>query len=238
MLVRSLDLLDVSQIMQMKLPELLKLRPDNLRTSLDPDTLDHIFKECGALWQHSGDPKDPHMVLASGKCSDGFMDVRCVLKYATLCEIMAAQIADRIIDQSHMGQFIPDWVIGSDQTGAVLAFEVARQLGVKSDFTQKGIGQKQIWKQVAIKRGEWVVQVEGLVTSLETLSEVRKGLVRGNPEPIAFMPYVFALVNQSTASTFENVPLYEVRSFNFNTWNLKDCPLCAAGSERIYLKTK
>ena len=42
MLMHTREIFDVSQIMQMKLQQLLQLRAENLRTVLDPDTFDHL----------------------------------------------------------------------------------------------------------------------------------------------------------------------------------------------------
>ncbi len=233
MLIQSRDVVGVPELLQMSLPDLRRLRAENLAMALGPEAFDHIFKECDALWQHSGDPKDPHAELTSGMCSDGFVDVLRVLRYTTLCEIMAAQIADKVIDLSYLGFPMPDWVIGSDHAGAVLAFEVARQLGVMSDFTEKGEGKSQVWKRFQIEKGAKVLQVEELMTTSLTASEVRKGLVRGNLTPIEFVPYMFTLVNRSTQTTFENAPLHSVRQLTINTWDPSECPLCAAGSERV-----
>ena len=236
MLMHTREIFDVSQIMQMKLQQLLQLRAENLRTALDPDTFDHIFKQCDALWQHSGNLKDPHAELTSGKCSDGFVDVLRVLKHTTLCEIMAAQIADRVIDH-FQGALLPDWVIGSDHAAATLSFEVARQFGVKHDFTQKGSGKSQVWNRFDIHPDETVLQVEELVTTSLTLDEVRKGIRVGNGTPVHFFPFVFTLVHRSHQELIENSPIYYVRHYEIQTWEQKDCPLCAAGSKRLKPKT-
>lgn len=233
MILHTRKLFDVTEIMQMNLADLLLLRAENLLTKLDPDTFDHIFRQCDALWQHSGNPKAPHAELTSGKCSDGFVNVLAVLQYTPLCEIMAAQIADRVLDYSYMGQVLPDWVIGSDHAGATLSFEVARQLAVRHDFTEKGEGKSQNWKRFEIGPEQLVLQVEELVTTCLTLEEVRKGVRAGNPNSVQFMPYVMTLVHRSSATHFEGGDIHYVRHYDINTWDPADCPLCAQGSKRL-----
>lgn len=234
MILRTRELFDVSQIMEMDLQQLLLLRAENLLTKLDPNTFDHIFKQCDALWQHSGNPNAPHAELTSGMCSDGFVNVLAVLKYTQLCEIMAAQIADRVIDFSHMGrQVLPEWIIGSDHAGATLSFEVARQLAVRHDFTEKGDSKSQVWNRFVIGSQERILQVEELVTTSLTLDEVRKGVRAGNPNGVTFMPYVMALVHRSSAVQFEGGDIHFVRHYDINTWDPADCPLCARGSKRL-----
>ena len=235
MLIITRELFDVTQLMDMNLQQLLRLRAENLRTYLDPSSFDHIFKQCDALWQHSGNPEDPHAELTSGMCSDGFVDVLRVLNHTTLCEIMAAQIADRILD-FYPGKRLPGWVIGSDHAGATLSFEVARQLGLRHDFTEKGEGKSQVWKRFVIEPEEMVVQVEELVTTALTLNKVREGIRLGNPMPVTFAPFVMTLVHRSNETHFEGGDIHCVRHYDIQTWDPKESPLCAAGSKRLMPK--
>jgi len=54
------------------------------------------FEACQASWVHSGNPTDPHAELTSGKCSNGFFNCLKVLKFYTLSEILANQLAKKI----------------------------------------------------------------------------------------------------------------------------------------------
>lgn len=214
----------------MNLEQLRKLRASQFSGPLSDEEFDHIFRTCDALWLHSGNPKDPHAELTSGKCSDGFVDTLRVLRYTNLCELMAGQIVGKLWDlyPENMG-----WIIGSDHASAVFSYEVARRFGVQYDFTEKGENKSQIWKRFAIQPDEVVLQIEELITTTKTLVEVRKGIRAGNPHTVQFAPFVFTLVHRSDQFEFEGSPIHFVRHYDINSWDQKDCPLCAAGSERI-----
>ena len=219
-------------LLAMNLKDLRAIDYRHLMRQLSPETFDHIFRQCSALWQHSGDPKAPHARLTSGLCSNGFVNTLEVLRHTNLCSIMAQQIVGKVLDFYKK----PDWVIGSDHAGATLSFEVARQLNVDHDFTEKGDGKSQVWKRFEVLPGQLVLQVEELITTSLTLKEVRKGIRAGNPLPVEFSPFVVALVHRSDELELEGTPIHFIRHFDIKTWDPTVCPLCAQGSESIPAK--
>src|SRR3989338_4293866 len=150
-----------------------QLRSKQFSFPLTPEAFDHFFYACDALWLHSGDPKDPHAELTSGKCSNGFVDTLRVLRYTNLCELMARQIVESLQKMKPSLVKKVHWVIGSDHASAVFSYEVARRLGLKYDFTEKGPYNTQVWKRFEIDSDEVVLQVEELVTTTATLGRVR-----------------------------------------------------------------
>lgn len=205
----------------------------------------HILELCEALWLHSGDPKAPHAELTSGKCSNGFVDVLRALRYTNVCDILAYHMTHALeakIDQIENDENADTmvyralgWVIGSDHAGAAFSHDVARWLGAKHDFTEKGgpDGKQQIWKRFAISSGETVLQVEELMTTAGTLMAVREGIRKGNPNPVAFAPVVGVLVHRSDVYEIEGAPVVYLAHYDISVWNPEDCPLCAAGSKRL-----
>ena len=191
----------------------------------------HILKLCEALWVHSGDPKDPHAELTSGKCSDGFVNVLRALRYPNVCDIFAFHMACVIMGR--LGAFSDvGWVIGSDHAGAAFSHDVARWIAAQNDFTEKD-GKRQLWKRFAIKPDEPVLQVEELMTTSGTLMAVRNGIREGNPNPVTFVPVVGVLVHRSGVYEIEGAPIVYLAHYDISVWDPKDCPLCAAGSKRL-----
>lgn len=198
---------------------------------LTSEEIRHIFETCSALWLHSGDMTRPHAELTSGRCSDGFVDVLRVLRYANLCELLGRQLAAKI-DDVYRGHI--DWVVGSDHAAATLSFAVASHYGAQHDFTEKGPDKTQLWKRFEIGRDEVVLQVEELVTTTGTLQAVRDGLRRAHPEhEVQFAPVVACLVHRSPTYEFEGSPIVSLIHFDIQTWAPEECPLCAAGSPRV-----
>ncbi|MCX6789170.1 MAG: hypothetical protein NTZ42_00975 [Candidatus Gribaldobacteria bacterium] len=191
---------------------------------------DHIFKLCGALWLHSGDPKMPHAELTSGKCSNGFIDVLRVLKNANLCQILARELMNKILKTWDIGV---DWVVGSDHAAATLSHSVAIWYNAQHDFTEKMPDGKQLWKRFAIMPGELVLQVEELITTTKTLQAVRNGIREGNLWPVDFIPVVGTLVHRSDVYEFDGYPIVYFAHYDIQTWEPSECPLCKAGSKRL-----
>ncbi len=218
------------EVLLMDLPQLRALTQADFGRDMAPEELRHIFETCDALWLHSGDPKDPHAELTSGRCSNGFIDTLRVLRYANLCEIMAGQLVRKL--GREYGENV-DWVVGSDHAGATLSFAVAAQLLAQHDFTEKGESKTQVWKRFAIQPDEVVLQVEELITTTGTLQAVREGIRAGNSHPILFAPLSLALIHRSSIYQFEGAPIVYMAHYNVDSWVPEECPLCAVGSERI-----
>lgn len=130
-----------------------------------------------------------------------------------------------------------DWVVGSDHAGATLSFAVASALAAQHDFTEKGLDKTQLWKRFVIGSHESVLQVEELITTTGTLRQVREGLINAHEHELTFVPMVMTLVNRSGIKEFEGDPILSLVDYDIQTWTPEDCPLCAAGSERLKPKT-
>jgi orotate phosphoribosyltransferase len=193
-----------------------------------------VLEACRAFWLHSGNPKDPHAELHSGKCSDGFIDTLRALVHSNFCLGMAHMLAGKIRG-SYKGPI--DWVIGSDHAGAVFSQNVAVALGAKHDFTEKGENKTQLWKRFWIEPGEVVLQVEELMTTAATFKEVRDGIRQGNGSDVTFAPVAGVLVHRSEVSRIEDTEIVSFAHYDIKVWDPAECPLCKQGSKRFKPKT-
>ncbi len=196
-----------------------------------------ILEQRDALWIHSGNPKDPHAELTSGKCSDGFVDVLRALRYTDDCMLLAEGLVT-LLRKNYSGPV--DWVVGSDHAGAALSHSVAILFHAKHDFTEKkeelGDGEmvkEQLWRRFEIKPGDMVLQVEDLITTTGTLLRVRQGIRAGNHSSVRFVPFSLVLVHRSDVYEIEGEPILYLAHYDIRTWEPADCPLCRAGSKRL-----
>lgn len=201
-----------------------------------------IFAILGAYWAHSGDPKDPHVELTSGKCSNGFFDCLRVLKYVNLSDILANQLAIKI--RSAIGSEQVDCVIGSPMAGITFSHDVARSLGAPiSVFVEKNPEdpKKMLWKRdgMFISAEANALQVEELITTAQTLNEVKKAIEEGNPDPVTFLPIIGALVHRPSKIVREYGDRQLVALVEKEVWNASpdECSLCKKGSKRVRAKT-
>jgi hypothetical protein len=202
---------------------------------LTDQSVRHILELCGCFWMHSGNPKDPHAELTSGKCSNGFIDVFRALSYTNLCQIFAYQLLC-IFDENFPDVDV-EWVIGSSYAATDLAKDVANANGSRHGIMEKGEDKTQLWQRLAINEGEVVLQVEELITTLGTTEAVRSGLRDGNPHPVTFAPTALCLVHRSNATEIEGDPLLYLSHFDIWTADQSECELCKQGSRRVRPKT-
>lgn len=214
---------------------------------LTPKDILHIFSVCEAGWVHSGNSEHPHAELTSGLCSNGFFDTLRVLRYTQLCDMLAEALAHKLIRAIHEVRLDVkyDWpplhtlCVGSDHAGAVFSYAVARHLSCMHDFTEKRDevveGKKikrQVWERFPIEADQEILQVEELMTTAGTFEAVRAGLRASNPD-VRFMPIAGVLVHRSDVWQIEDTRIVALGHYNIQTWDPKDCPLCAAGSKRV-----
>lgn len=209
------------------------------------ETILNWFELCDAAWIHDGDPKKPHAELTSGLCSNGFFDCMRVLKYPNLAEILGWQLAWKLSGHSQdiAKAAVADWVIGSPYAAITFSYEVAKALKATHGFTEKDPvdpkGKKMLWARMKISAGAKVLQIEELITTSGTMTEVRRAVEEGNGEPVNFLPIVGALVHRPPKLPADYGDRKVVALIEKEIWAVeqKDCPLCKAGSPRYRPKT-
>ncbi len=120
------------------------------------------------LFLRSGALKDGHFLLKSGKHSERYLEKFLVLQdpaaTSELCAFWAAR------HRSQDGTPMVDVVAGPTTGGIVLAFETARQLGVRSIFAEEvrdpdGTVRRELRRGFTIAPGERVLLVDDILTT-------------------------------------------------------------------------
>jgi orotate phosphoribosyltransferase len=181
-----------------------------LGCNLSDEILD-IFKTAGAI-------REGHFLLASGLHSPVYWEKFRILQYPDLTEKLC-----RLIAQHFKGQRI-DVVAGPTTGGVVLAFETARQLGVRTIFAEKEGGVRVFRRDFEIASGEHILVVDDILTTgsslRETISAVAKlgGIVIG----------IGVLVDRSDQNLDFNLPFFSCVRAPTTVYSPQECPLCAA----------
>lgn len=193
-----------------------------------------LFELYDAVWVHDGDPKRPHAELTSGLCSNGFFDCLRILRDPAQCEFLAKQL---IVKLRQNGLESADWVIGSAYAAITFSYEVARKLGSSHGFVEKDHQdpKKMVWRRWNIPEGSTVLQVEDLITTGQTFSEVRRAIEDGNEGKVKFLPIIGAIVHRPSKLPADYGGIKIVSLIEEEVWAIdpKDCPLCKAGSPRL-----
>ena len=175
------------------------------------DKVLEIFKTAGAI-------KEGHFLLASGLHSPVYWEKFRILQYPHLTEKLCRLIAQHFNEQK------TDVVAGPTTGGIILAFETARQLGVRSIFAEKEGGVRVFRRDFEIAPGEHVLIVDDILTTggslRETISAVDKlgGIIIG----------IGVLVDRSEKNLNFNLPLFSCLRVPTTVYSPQECPLCAA----------
>lgn len=171
-----------------------------------------IFEKAGALL--SG-----HFILTSGRHSGQYMQCAQVLQYPEYTQELAREIAQEFIKDRI------EVVVGPAMGGIIVAYEVARQLGVKGIFCERENGQMTLRRGFAIEPGQRVLVVEDVITTGGSVEEVIE-VIRGLNGEVAG---VGVLVDRSNGSKDFGVKMKAVLPLEIESYPSDDCPLCQAG---------
>lgn len=179
---------------------------------LDNETATRIFTEAGALLQG-------HFKLTSGRHSNRYMQCAQVLQYPGYTEQLAHHIAEQFKDDKI------DLVVGPAMGGIIVAYEVARQLGVPGIFTERQDGEMQLRRGFTIEPGQRALVVEDVITTGGSVQEVIDIVKKSGAEVAG----VAVLVDRSAGKVGFGVKQVAVLSMEIESWNEEDCPMCKAG---------
>jgi orotate phosphoribosyltransferase len=173
---------------------------------------EEIFRKSGALLQG-------HFLLTSGLHSPVYWEKFSVLQYPRYTEQLCRMIADRFLNGD------VQVVAGPTTGGIILAFEVARQLGVRDIFAEKEGEERSFRRGFTINPGERVLIVDDILTTGGSVREVIDAVVklRGNIIGIG------VLVDRSDGTLDLGYPLFSCHRAATVAYRPEECPLCAAG---------
>ena len=169
-----------------------------------------IFKETGVMLEG-------HFLLTSGRHSDRYMQCAKLFQHADISEMFAKELADRFDGV--------DLVVGPAIGGIILAYEVARQLGVPNVFAERQNGEMTFRRGFTVPKGAKVLVVEDVVTTGGSVKEVVT-LLQSMGADVAG---VGCIVDRSNGNVHFGVPFEAVLSMEVVSYDAEDCPLCKKG---------
>ncbi len=171
-----------------------------------------ILTRLGAL-------KQGHFRLTSGLHSDRYMQCAALFQFPKESEQLCAALAEKFA-----GQKI-DLVAGPALGGIIMAYEVARALGVPNIFSEREDGKMTFRRGFRVEAGQKVLVVEDVVTTGGSVKEVI-GLVRAAGGEVVG---VGSVVDRSGGKADFGVPFHALMTLEATNWKEEDCPLCKEG---------
>ena len=176
------------------------------------NNVEEIFQKSGAILKG-------HFLLASGLHSPTYWEKFQVLQYPNYTEQLCRTIANHFQKQNIQV------VAGPTTGGIILAFEVARQLGVRGIFAEKeGTTERAFRRGFSINPGERVLIVDDILTTGSSIRQVMAAVTKQGGIVIG----IGVLVDRSEQGVEFGVPLFScLRRPITPTYTPQDCPLCA-----------
>lgn len=172
-----------------------------------------------ALFQKSGALLKGHFQLTSGRHSPVYWEKFRVLQFpqytAELCRMIAGHFRSQDIQV----------VAGPTTGGIIIAYEVARQLGVRSVFAEKEGDVRLFRRGFNIDAGERVLIVDDILTTGGSIREVIAAVGKLSGKLVG----IGVLVNRSEQDVDFGVPLFACLRSKTITYLPSECPLCATG---------
>lgn len=176
------------------------------------------MKEAEVIFQQAGAIIEGHFQLSSGLHSPTYWEKFRVLQYPHYTERLCRLIAKHFEDQG------VQLVAGPTTGGILLAYEVARQLGVRGIFAEQQ-GERRVFRRgFKVMPGEQALVVDDVLTTGGSIYEVIAEVRRMGGEVIG----VGVLVDRSQGKVNFGVPLFSCLKTSIPTYVPEDCPLCAA----------
>jgi len=179
---------------------------------LTQEEVRQIFLEAQA-WQKG------HFRLSSGRHSGEYWEKFWVLQWPRSVERLCSEIARRYQNEN------VEVVLGPTTGGILLAFEVARQMGVRALYAEKEQGQRMLRRGLALEPGartlivDDVMTMGGAVRECIALAEARKAHIVGTA----------VLVDRSGGTVDLGYRQEALLTVEAETYAPEECPLCAQG---------
>ena len=175
-------------------------------------TVEEILEKTGTMIKG-------HFVLTSGLHSPVYWEKFRILQFPGYTEQLCRMITDHF-----RGQEI-QVVAGPTTGGIILAFETARELGVRGIFAEKdNSGERSFRRGFGISPGERVLIVDDIFTTGKSIREVITAVARQE----GLLVGIGVLVDRSEQVLDFGVPLFSCYRSRTQTYQPEDCPLCAA----------
>lgn len=164
-----------------------------------------------------------HFLLSSGRHSDRYLQCALVLQYPWFAGKLCAALAELVKPLK------PQAVVSPALGGVVVGQELARALGVRAIFTERGKtdDKMELRRGFSVGAGERLFAVEDVITTGKSVKE-SIAVVRSLGAEVVGVGSLMDRSNGAAAGTFD-VPMRSLVSLDVESWEAAACPLCKKG---------
>ncbi len=184
------------------------------------------MKDTITLLRESEAMLEGHFLLSSGKHSDRYFQCARLLQYPDKAAEALTPVAERIKKDIEDGKLRIDAVCGPAIGGIIVAYELARQLGLPAIFTERDDeGKMSLRRGFTVRSGEKILIAEDVITTGKSSGEAALALKNLGADIVALA----CIVDRRASGESLRWPLYESSAIEAVTWNAENCALCAKG---------
>lgn len=177
-----------------------------------PVDLPALLRETGALL--SG-----HFRLSSGLHSPNYVQCALLLEHPRNAKALGEALGDKVRPLGARKIVAP--ALG----GVIIGYTVADALGVPFVFTERKEGAMTLRRGFRLNPGEPVVIIEDVVTTGKSTRETADVIARHGGRVAGFA----SILNRSGKANPFDAPYESLMSLALETYDERDCPLCASG---------
>src|ERR1700716_444351 len=161
-----------------------------------------------------------HFVYTSGRHGADYLEKFRILEDPRATTELGAMIAQEFVPLR------PELVAGPTTGGIILAYEVARQLGVNAVYVERGeSGGRVLRRGFEISPGSRVLVVDDVVTTGGSVAETHACIANAGGIVIG----IGVLADRTAGRAGPDVPFFACLMGDFPSYSPDGCPQCAAG---------
>lgn len=188
------------------------------------------MKTCETILKETGAMLEGHFLLSSGLHSDRYFQCARLLQYPDRAAKALASLVAQLKNDIDSGKLKIDVVVGPAMGGIVVAYELARQLGLPAMFTERSeSGLMSLRRGFEIRRRQQILIAEDVVTTGKSSLETAKVLEAQG----ASIAALACIVDRRAESVPTAWPLYAAYKTEVQNWESDNCPLCKEGSTAV-----
>jgi orotate phosphoribosyltransferase len=178
------------------------------------------------LLKESGAMLEGHFLLSSGRHSDRYFQCARLLQYPDRTAEALSGLAERLKADIKAGKLAVDAIVGPAMGGIIVAYELARQLGLPGFFTERDdTGAMTLRRGFEITRGMRILIAEDVVTTGKSSGESAAVLSALG----ATVGALSCVVDRRAPGNPIPWPLYAACTVEVGNWEQQNCELCKQG---------
>ena len=173
-------------------------------------------KDFVEIFSKTGTVLEGHFLLSSGLHSERYLQCALVLQHPEYAAKLGAALAEKFRGAE------ATVVVGPALGGIVIAYEVARWLGVRALFTERVEGAMVLRRGFALTKNDRALVIEDVVTTGGSTQEVIDVLTSSGATIVG----VGAVVDRSNQSAKFSADFQSLLSMEIPAYSPDACPLC------------